>query len=79
MARGSAGIKRRSRTCSPRVRGRFRICSRGRIRQFDVPVESPVIPVYQFWHTLFHKDEANQWLRSILHSLFSTGPREAGR
>jgi DNA-binding transcriptional LysR family regulator len=54
-------------------------CSRGRIRQFDVPVESPVIPVYQFWHTLFHKDEANQWLRSILHSLFSTGPREAGR
>lgn len=57
-----------------------RVCCRhGRIRQLEVPIESPVIPVYQFWHRLFHKDPANLWLRGVVHSLFADPGRQAMR
>lgn len=48
-----------------------RVCVRhGNIRQLEVPIDAPVIPVYQFWHGLFHKDPANQWLRGVVQALF---------
>ena len=40
------------------------------VRILPVPVESPEIEVHQFWHSRFHKDPANSWLRGSLHALF---------
>ena len=52
-------------------------CRHGRLRAVEVPLESPVIPVYQFWHGLFHKDAANQWLRGVVYDTFAQGTRRA--
>jgi DNA-binding transcriptional LysR family regulator len=48
------------------------VCSRyANIRLVDVPIESPVIAVHQFWHRRFHKDPANVWMRGVVQSLFT--------
>jgi DNA-binding transcriptional LysR family regulator len=50
------------------------VCVRyGTLRLVDAPVKSPAIAVHQFWHTLFHKDPANIWLRGLIRSLFLRG------
>ena len=47
------------------------VCARhADIRMLPAPVKSPAIEVHQFWHSRFHKDPANAWLRGVLHSLF---------
>lgn len=48
------------------------VCQRyGGVRILDAPVKAPVIAVRQFWHRRFHKDAANLWLRTMVHSLGS--------
>ena len=49
------------------------MCARhAAIRVVAAPVKSPEIEVHQFWHTRFHKDSANVWLRALLRSLFGS-------
>lgn len=45
-------------------------CRHGRIREMPVPFDSPVIPIYQFWHGLYHRDPANMWLRGLVQGVF---------
>ncbi len=48
------------------------VCVRyGTVRLVDVPLKSPVIAVHQSWHSLYHKDPANIWLRAVVQSLFT--------
>ena len=56
------------------------VCSRyTSVRIIDTPIKSPVIAVHQFWHRRFHKDPANAWLRSVIHSLFTSTPKDGSR
>jgi len=41
-----------------------------RVRTFDPPVELPTFEVKLYWHSRFHRDPANRWLRKLIHSLF---------
>ena len=48
------------------------------LRYLAHPVKLPKIAINMFWHAKFHKDPANQWLRSLvfdLHADASTGAR----
>ncbi|MDP2064408.1 MAG: LysR family transcriptional regulator [Burkholderiaceae bacterium] len=38
----------------------------------DHPAALPEVPINLFWHARYHKDPANQWLRSVVVSLFAT-------
>ncbi|MGC2972031.1 LysR substrate-binding domain-containing protein [Paraburkholderia aspalathi] len=52
------------------------VCVRyGTVRLVEVPLKSPVIAVHQSWHSLFHKDPANIWLRGVVQSLFTSRQR----
>jgi hypothetical protein len=35
------------------------------------PAKLPEIAINLFWHAKYHKDPANQWLRSALVSMFA--------
>lgn len=34
------------------------------------PLQTPSIPLYQFWHSRFHHDPAVMWLRQVIAALF---------
>lgn len=40
----------------------------GSVRLFPCPVPMPVIVVKQYWHSRFHRDPGNQWLRAVCAS-----------
>ena len=44
--------------------------SHAAVRMLPAPVTSPPVEVMQFWHSRFHKDPGNVWLRGVLHTLF---------
>lgn len=44
--------------------------SHAAVRMLPAPVISPPVEVMQFWHSRFHKDPGNVWLRGVLHTLF---------
>lgn len=49
-----------------------RICERyTAVCIVEAPLESPSIPIHQFWHRRAHKDAGNAWLRAVVHELFS--------
>ena len=35
------------------------------VRLFPCPVPMPNVVVKQFWHSPFHRDPGNQWLRAV--------------
>ena len=35
------------------------------VRLFPCPVPMPNVVVKQFWHSRFHRDPGNQWLRAV--------------
>ena len=35
------------------------------------PADLPEVAIHAFWHTRFHRDPANQWLRALFFELFS--------
>ncbi len=37
------------------------------------PADLPEAAIHAFWHARFHKDAANQWLRSLFFELFGSG------
>lgn len=39
------------------------------------PIKVPPADIKQHWHTRFHHDEANKWLRGVVASLFVEEPR----
>ncbi len=41
------------------------LASGGAVRQVDCPVAMPKYMVKQYWHTRFHRDPGNKWLRAI--------------
>ena len=56
------------------------------LRVMQLPFESPRIQLRQHWHTKFHKDARNVWLRGIVSELFNAStdewqpaPREGAR
>ena len=42
----------------------------GKLRVFDLPFESPVFQVRQYWHGRAHNDAGCRWLRNMLAELF---------
>ena len=40
------------------------------LRVIAPPVKLPPIDIFQYWHARFHKDSANQWIRSVFKKLF---------
>ncbi len=47
------------------------LCARhAAVRVLPSPIKSPAIEVHQFWHSRFHKDPGNVWMRGVLHGLF---------
>jgi DNA-binding transcriptional LysR family regulator len=42
------------------------LASGGAVRLVPCPVPMPVIVVRQYWHTRFHRDPGNQWLRAAV-------------
>ena len=34
------------------------------------PIRLPKIDIFQYWHSRFHNDPANQWIRAVFKSLF---------
>lgn len=52
-------------------------CRHAPLRIVPLPLEAPVIPVHQFWHSLHHRDPAHMWLRGLVHSTLGWAP-EAG-
>jgi len=41
------------------------------LRHVSHPASLPEVAINLFWHAKFHKDPANQWLRSVLVSMFA--------
>jgi DNA-binding transcriptional LysR family regulator len=41
------------------------LAARGAVRLFQCPVPMHPIVVKQYWHTRFHRDPGNQWLRAV--------------
>ena len=37
------------------------------------PLKLPHIDIFQYWHARFHRDSANQWIRSTFKTLFRDG------
>jgi len=37
---------------------------------FPVPVKTPTIDIYQYWHERFHRDPGNEWIRRLFVELF---------
>lgn len=42
----------------------------GKLQIFNLPRPGPAIQVRQYWHSRFHHDPANRWLRNLLADLF---------
>lgn len=40
------------------------------LQLFPVPVKTPTIDIYQYWHERFHRDPGNQWIRELFVDLF---------
>ncbi len=47
------------------------LASAGAIRVFPCPLKIPTFSVKQYWHTRYHHDAGNRWLRSICAALFA--------
>lgn len=45
----------------------------GDLRVVEAPIKTVMIPLHQFWHSRFHKDAANVWLRGFVRSAFGPG------
>ncbi|SAL76405.1 LysR family transcriptional regulator [Caballeronia choica] len=43
------------------------------LRNVKLPFATNQLVIRQFWHEKFHDDEDNQWLRRVVHQLFSDG------
>jgi DNA-binding transcriptional LysR family regulator len=41
------------------------------LRYLPHPVKLPQIAINLFWHAKYHKDPANQWLRTLVFDLYS--------
>jgi len=41
------------------------------LRLFPVPVKTPSIDIYQYWHERFHRDPGNEWIRTLFAELFT--------
>jgi DNA-binding transcriptional LysR family regulator len=46
------------------------------IQQFALPYENPPFQVRQYWHSRFHHDPGNRWMRNLVAELFSSGRAE---
>jgi len=40
------------------------------LKLFPVPVKTPAIDIYQYWHERFHRDPGNEWIRALFAELF---------
>lgn len=40
------------------------------LRLFPLPVRTPTIEIYQYWHERFHRDPGNEWIRRLFVELF---------
>ena len=47
------------------------------LRYLAHPVKLPKIAINMFWHAKFHKDPANQWLRSLVFDLHGDASKGA--
>lgn len=55
------------------------LAAQGNIRAFELPVESPVYPVRQYWHPRSDHDAGNRWIRDLVVSLVNAHPVAGGR
>lgn len=47
-----------------------------RLRTVDLPFKPPTFELKQHWHTRYHRDPANQWLRELVHNTFVNYPAD---
>ncbi len=40
------------------------------LQVFTPPIKLPRIDIFQYWHDRFHRDQGNQWIRSVFKDLF---------
>src|SRR5690606_16127696 len=40
------------------------------LRIFPVPIKTPSIDIFQYWHERFHRDPGNEWIRALFAELF---------
>jgi DNA-binding transcriptional LysR family regulator len=48
------------------------------LRQVELPFPLPTVEIRQHWHSKFHHDARNKWLRSLIAAAFhdqTAGPR----
>ena len=45
------------------------LAAHGTINSYELPLESPVFQVRQYWHPRFHNDAGNRWVRNLLIDL----------
>lgn len=38
------------------------------------PIRLPKIDIYQYWHSRFHREPGNKWIRGVFSGLFRTSP-----
>jgi DNA-binding transcriptional LysR family regulator len=50
------------------------LAARGDIRAFDLPLESPVYQVRQYWHPRSDHDAGHRWMRDLLVALVNAHP-----
>jgi DNA-binding transcriptional LysR family regulator len=41
------------------------------LKIFPVPLRTPSIDIYQYWHERFHRDPGNEWIRELFAELFT--------
>jgi len=53
----------------------------GQVKLLDPPMPLPTYQVRQYWHERYHRDPANQWLRTLVGDLFAepATPEAPGR
>jgi hypothetical protein len=43
-----------------------------KLKYVSLPMKLPEIGINLFWHSRFHKEQGNQWLRSLLFDHFAS-------
>jgi DNA-binding transcriptional LysR family regulator len=43
----------------------------GSLKMLELPMKGPKFELKQHWHARYHRDDANRWLRRVIHSTFA--------
>jgi hypothetical protein len=49
------------------------------LKMFALPIGTRDVDLRQHWHTRFHRDPVNGWLRGLIHAVFGEDDRPKGK